>query len=361
MTGFFDTSPATTTQTTNQTNTANPWDPAQGLLKSTIGDYSGLSTAMTPQQQAASANLWGAAGALPNMMPSATGAVQGIFNNAGMIPAAYSNLQTNLSGLANPANLNPYQTPGFSDALNTLTSNITNQVKGSYAASGRSPSGAGTMPQTLARGLMQGEAPIIQSQYNQNAANLQAANQALMNAGLSSSQGMSGNMLAGLQGAGALTSLGMAPATAQWGAANAIQGQPFANVQPLLGAATNLGGMGGTTTGQATQVGTQMPSQNMFSNVLGDISSLAGIYGGFQGSDRRMKTDIKDIGRTHDNQKIYSYRFKGSNMPQIGMMADEIAKKEPKAVITGPDGMKAVRYDLATRKAAQMGMLSKAA
>ena len=157
MTGFFDTSPATTTQTTNQTNTANPWDPAQGLLKSTIGDYSGLSTAMTPQQQAASANLWGAAGALPNMLPSATGAVQGIFNNAGMIPAAYNTLQTNLSGLANPANLNPYQTPGFSDALNTLTSNITNQVKGSYAASGRSPSGAGTMPQTLARGLMQGE------------------------------------------------------------------------------------------------------------------------------------------------------------------------------------------------------------
>ena len=104
-----------------------------------------------------------------------------------------------------------------------------------------------------------------------------------------------------------------------------------------------------------------MPSQNMFSNVLGDISSIAGIYGGFTGSDRRMKTDIKDVGRTHDNQKIYSYRFKGSNVPQIGMMADEIAKKEPKAVITGPDGMKAVRYDLATRKAAQMGMLSKAA
>ena len=256
MTGFFDTSPATTTQTTNQTNTANPWAPAQGLLQSTIGDYSGLSTAMTPQQQAASANLWGAAGALPNMLPAATGAVQGIFNNAGMIPAAYNTLQTNLSPLSNPANLNPYQTPGFSDALNTLTNNITNQVKGTYAASGRSPSGAGTMPQTLSRGLMQGEAPIIQSQYNQNAQNLQAANQMLMNAGISGSAGMNANMMAALQGAGALPSLGMAPATAQWGAANAIQGQPFANVQPLLGAATNLGGMGGTTTGQATQVGT---------------------------------------------------------------------------------------------------------
>ena len=100
----------------------------------------------------------------------------------------------------------------------------------------------------------------------------------------------------------------------------------------------------------------QQPASNMFSNVLGDISGIAGLIGGL--SDRRLKTDIKKIGKTHDDQSIYSYRFKGSNMPQIGMLADEVEQKHPEAVMTGPDGFKRVNYDRATRKAAEMGMLS---
>jgi len=96
--------------------------------------------------------------------------------------------------------------------------------------------------------------------------------------------------------------------------------------------------------------------------VLGDISGVLGIGGSLMKmSDRRLKTDIKDIGRTHDDQKIYSYRLKGSNTPQIGMLAQEVEGKYPEAVERGPGGFKGVRYDLATRKAAKMGMLSKAA
>ena len=91
--------------------------------------------------------------------------------------------------------------------------------------------------------------------------------------------------------------------------------------------------------------------------MIGSLGGTGGLPALMAMSDRRAKTDIKDIGRTHDNQKIYSYRFKGSNIPQIGMMADEIEKKTPEAVSTGPDGMKRVRYDMATRKAAKMGMM----
>jgi len=358
--------PATTTQQQNSTTTQNPWASAMPLLNNLIGGYMGVNPAVTGAQAQAGQNLEKAAGGIPNLTPQATQAVSQIFNNAGILPANWSQVQGNLSPIAGMS-ANPYQTPGFSDALNTLTQNITSNVKGAYAGSGRDPSGAGTMPQTLARGLMQGEAPILQDQYNKNLSNIMSANQMLTNAGIGTSQAMSGNMMSALQGAGLLPSLAMGPAAAQYQAANQVYGQPIQNLNMLTTPAMGLGGMGGTTTGVGTGTGTQTPANDPWSNVLGGLIGGAGMIGSLGGtgglpalmamSDRRVKTDIKDIGRTHDDQKIYSYRFKGSNMPQIGMMADEIEKKTPEAVMTGPDGMKRVRYDMATRKAAKMGMM----
>jgi hypothetical protein len=359
--GFFDTTPATTTQTSSGTTTANPWATASPLLTSMAQYYGGLNPAMTSQQQQAGQNLWTSAGGLPNYLPQASKSVQGVFNAAGMLPASYQNLQTNLSGLANPANLNPYGTPGFGEALNTLNQNIMNTVKGQYAAAGREPSGAGGEAKTAALGLAQGEAPLIQDQYNRNVGNLMTANQTLANAGINTAQAIGGNMQQALAGAGLLPSLGMAPSMAQWQVANQLQQQPFANAQPGLAAAMGLGGMGGTTTANQTQTGIQKPAENQFSNLIGDISGIAGTIGSlWPKSDRRAKTDIKDIGRTHDDQKIYSFRFKGSPTHQIGMMADEVEKKTPQAVATDPAGLKHVSYNLATRKAATMGMLQDA-
>lgn len=119
-----------------------------------------------------------------------------------------------------------------------------------------------------------------------------------------------------------------------------------------------LGGMGGTTQTTSQQYGTQMPANDPMANIIGGLTGAAGLVGAFMPSDRRLKTDVKDIGRTHDDQKIYSYRLKGSDMPQIGMMADEVERRAPQAVQSDPaTGYKRVRYDLATRKAARMGML----
>ena len=346
--------PATTTQNQSSTTTQNPWATAQPLLNNLVGGYMGVNPAVTGAQSQAGQNLISSAAGIPNLTPQATQSVQNIFGSAGMLPATWGQVSGNLSPIAGMSS-NPYQTPGFGDALNTLTQNITNTVKGQYAASGRSPSGAGDYAQSLGRGLMQGEAPILQDQYNKNIGNIMSANQMLSNAGINTSQEMSGNMLAALQGAGLLPSVAMAPATAQMGAANAVYGQPIQNLNQVLTPAMGLGGMGGTTTGVGTATGTQTPANDPTSNILGGISGGLGMLAMF--SDRRMKTDIKDIGRTHDDQKIYSYRFKGSMMPQIGMMADEVEKKTPEAVMTGPEGLKRVRYDMATRKAAKMGMM----
>jgi hypothetical protein len=361
--------PATTTQQQNSTTTQNPWATATPLLNNLVGGYLGVNPAVTPAQSAAGQNLIQSASGIPNLTPQATQAVQNIFGSAGMLPTTWGQVSGNLSPIAGMS-ADPYKTPGFSDALSYLTNNITNTVKGQYAASGREPSGAGGEPGVMARGLMQGEAPIIQDQYNKNLSNIMSANQMLSNAGINTSQAMSGNMLAALQGAGLLPGVAMAPATAQMGAANAVYEQPLSNLNKVLTPAMGLGGMGGTTTGVGTATGTQTPANDPVSNTLGMITGGAGAIGSLAGSggissllplfamsDRQIKTDIKDVGRTHDNQKIYSYRFKGSMTPQIGMMADEVERKTPEAVMTGPEGLKRVRYDMATRKAAKMGMM----
>ena len=295
---------------------------------------------------------------MPNLAPDVLKNLQSTYNyNAGLLPSTWGQVSGNLSPIAGMS-ANPYQTPGFSDALGTMTQDITNQVKNAYAASGREPAGAGSMPQTLARGLTQGLAPTIANQYNANLANIMGANQQLTQGAAGTSGAMNAALASMMAGAGQIPGLQMAPAQAQWAAANAVQQQPFQNLAPLLGAGMGLGGMGGTTQTTSQQYGTQMPANDPMANIIGGLTGAAGLVGAFMPSDRRLKTDVKDIGRTHDDQKIYSYRLKGSDMPQIGMMADEVERRAPQAVQSDPaTGYKRVRYDLATRKAARMGML----
>jgi hypothetical protein len=71
--------------------------------------------------------------------------------------------------------------------------------------------------------------------------------------------------------------------------------------------------------------------------------------GGFF-SDKRLKEDVKEIGETNDGQPIYSYKYKGDDRTQIGLMAQDVEKKHPEAVgLMG--GYKTVDYKKATEGA----------
>jgi Chaperone of endosialidase len=77
--------------------------------------------------------------------------------------------------------------------------------------------------------------------------------------------------------------------------------------------------------------------------------------GGFF-SDRRLKHDIKKIGETFDKQTIYSYKMHGDDRTHIGLMAQDVEKKRPRAVGVDPgSGYKMVDYGQATEKAANRG------
>ena len=78
---------------------------------------------------------------------------------------------------------------------------------------------------------------------------------------------------------------------------------------------------------------------SMIGNVAGSAAGLAMF------SDRRLKTDIQKVGETNAGLPIYTYKYKGDNKTQMGVMAQDVEKKTPKAV-KEVGGFKAVNYAL---------------
>lgn len=343
-----------TPQKTETQSQTGPWAPTQGLLTNIIGKYSGMNTDVSPEQKAALDNLVQSTGTLPNFGNAGAGALTNLFNsNTGpskdILNTGYDALNRRIGGTADGNDLNPYNTPGFSDALGTLTSDITKSVKDVYNGSGRAPSGAGSFAGSLGRGLMQGEAPIIQSQFNTNNTNRMGAAKSLFDASGGTATGLNAltqaqlqNGVTGLQGAGMLGSLFASPGQTALQAANLKQNTPFTNLSPMLQAGTALGGLGGQQSGTSTMT----PANNPLANWIGGGSALAGLMF----SDADLKTDIAPVGELDDGQTVFSYKYKGSDTPQLGLIAQHVLEHEPEAVYN-VGGKLAVDYGKATERA----------
>jgi hypothetical protein len=122
----------------------------------------------------------------------------------------------------------------------------------------------------------------------------------------------------------------------------------------------NTGGadiLGATNALYTNQVNATNAQNAASGNFMGGLMSLGGAIGAAgpgslfsKISDINLKENIKRIG-THDlGIGIYSYNYKdGYNLskePQIGVMAQEVETVMPEAVITMPNGFKAVDYSL---------------
>jgi len=79
--------------------------------------------------------------------------------------------------------------------------------------------------------------------------------------------------------------------------------------------------------------------------IMGAIGNVAGAAVPLMFSDRRLKTDIEKVGETNKGLPIYTYKYKGDNTTQMGVMAQDVEKKTPKAV-KEVGGFKAVDYKL---------------
>ena len=333
---------------------SQPWAPATPLLQSIIDKYSGMSTNVTGGQANALSNLNASAAGIPNFGSTGASGVQKLFGTdtsgqIGMINSGYDALKSNLGGTASGAELDPYSTPGFGDAINTAMGDITKQVKGVYAGSGRDPSGAGSFAGSLGRGLTQGIAPVIQSQFNTNKSNQMNAAGTLYNASGTAANNITQqgqvplqNILQGLQGAGMIPGLYTQPGATQLAAADAEQNQGFKNLQQLLTPALGLGALGTQSSGTTTQT----PANDPMMNILGGVMSGAGLLF----SDERVKEEIEPVGSLDDGQTVFSYKYKGDNTPQLGLIAQEVLEHQPDAV-HNVGGVLAVDYGKATSRA----------
>lgn len=380
----------TKTTNTSQSSETNPWGITVPALTNLVGGLGNISTGVTGDQTAALNKLNQSASSIPDMSGAETGTVNSAFGTdtsgqQGLLQNTFDKTQGNLSGLLDPNNLNPYNTPGLSDALGTLTSDITKQVGSQYAGSGRDPSGAGSFAGSLGRGLMQGEAPVIAQAYQSNVGNLLNANNANEANANTTASGITNQKLQqlaaqfqGLQGAGALPGLLTAPASAQLGAANTSYGQPIQNISGVESALNPIAALGGTSSGQGTQ--TTDTSKSLLSNILGGATGLAGLNGALGGgwlsslgsslggglsslmafSDENLKKNIHEIGETHDGQPLYSYQYIWDDEPRVGLLAQDVEKRDPDAVVN-IGGYRAVDYGRALGPSAELGLLKMAA
>ena len=77
------------------------------------------------------------------------------------------------------------------------------------------------------------------------------------------------------------------------------------------------------------------------SSTLGALGTVASL---FMLSDKRLKTDIKLITTLKNGIRIYSYRWIGTMIRQVGVLAQEVMTTMPDAVKLGDDGYYRVNY-----------------
>ena len=113
-----------------------------------------------------------------------------------------------------------------------------------------------------------------------------------------------------------------------------------------IGAGLNLGAANKQNQFNADSTNAQIKAQQQNSMISAGatIASAAG-YAAFAASDKRLKTDIKKVGKTDEGLPIYTYKMRGEQKTQMGVMAQEAKKKQPDAVGTMPSGFLGVRYD----------------
>lgn len=343
----------TSKQTTTQNSTTAPWTAAQPALQGILSQLQGNlgNTGVTGAESGALDTIVnnsnaGSATYSPLVSSYAKDLLSGggALDQAGNVNSNYQRYVDQTNPLASNTNYNPYDTPGFRDAISTLTSDITQGVNGQFAAAGRDFSGANS--QALSRGILQGVAPTIAAQYNQNVQNQQGAAGNLYNAGNTNAGILSGLQQQKLanQGQG-VTAAGQAVDTANAGANATLmaeaqrRGIPVQSLGLLAQIGIPIAGLGNQSSGTSTTTN-QMSGVQQFAQLAGGLGSLFGGGGGTTAgnifkfiSDRRLKTDIHEIGTASNGLPIYVFRYISDPSTQhVGVMAQDVLGVNPDAV-----------------------------
>jgi len=272
--------------TQTQSSTTAPWTQAQPALSGILSQLgtglnnTGLTGAETGAINQLEQNAGQASQFAPQIKQYATDLLGGggATDQSGAVNANYQRYVDQTNPLASNTNYDPYNTPGFKDALSTTIADITNGTNGQFAAAGRDFSGANSM--ALGRGIMQGVAPTIAAQYNQNVQNQQGAAGNLYQGGNTNAGILSGfqqqalaNKGAGVTAAGAANDAANAGANATLQAEAQRRGIPVQALGLLAQIGIPIAGLGSQSTGQS-QGTQQMSGADQFAKIAGGVSNL---------------------------------------------------------------------------------------
>jgi hypothetical protein len=129
-----------------------------------------------------------------------------------------------------------------------------------------------------------------------------------------------------------------------------VQNPNFVNT-PMQATTAGPDLLGAANASYQNQLNAYNAQQAASGGFMGGLMNLGGALGSaYIKSDKRLKKYIKKIGTLSNGLNVYKYHYKkGFGLPegqQIGVMAQEVEKVIPEAVITMTDGYKAVNYAL---------------
>ena len=248
------------TKTTSQQT--QPWAPAQPALSGILGPLGQVNPSLTSSELSALDNLTANSGFLNQFTPQATGLANDLLHggtdHTGMVNDAYAQYQKALQPFASGDYLNPASNPALQGYLGTIQNDVANQVNGMFAGAGRDLSGANQ--QALARGIAQGEAPVLNDAYNTARNQQLVAINSLYRAGNTTGGLLSqfdqtrlANEQAGLNAAKTAQAFAMDPYNQQLAIEAQRRGIPLSTLQAMTGIATPIAGLGQTSNGTSTQ------------------------------------------------------------------------------------------------------------
>lgn len=344
---------------TQQSQTA-PWAAAQPMLQGILNQLgTGLNNTGLTGAETGALNTLQSNATLGNPYAGQIGGYAQSLLNGGGANAQAGNVQDNLATLQRQ--LAPYangnmvgSNSALAAQLAQIQSDVANSVNSQFAAAGRDLSGANQM--AYGRGVAAAEAPVIAAQYNQDVANQFNAANALYNAGNATANTLSGmqqNYLAN-QGQG-VTAAQSALDARNYGANATLaeeaqrRGIPVQALSLLAQIGVPIAQLGQQSTG-TTKTNEQMSGAQQFGTIASGIGNLLK----FSPSDLRLKEDIAAVGVLFDGTPVYGYRYKGAAPYHIGLMAQDVEKVSPRAVIE-INGYKAVDYHAATEASRKIG------
>lgn len=121
----------------------------------------------------------------------------------------------------------------------------------------------------------------------------------------------------------------------------------FSGANQASAAPTNvLGAYQNAYNGQLNSYNAQMGNYNSQNSGLMGLLGNGAIAAATYFSDRRLKKDIKLVGRLKNGIPTYEFKYLWDTVPHVGVLAQDVIKILPKAVKTHPSGYLMVNYSM---------------